>query len=203
MLKETGNPLWPYYPGPFDDFRDVTPLSSEIEVFKQVEAKLAEAACFADVPGLVALANAAKPSAEVVANVIRLLSEPVDAPLGDREMEFPILRACAHVAASARSKQGAELVINRCVFLVRRGERIAAVTEYFLTAAHACAACADAQEHREFLRETAVKFCFGVSDTNELSNLDLILEAISVRDERLVPALGRARAIAQARISRS
>jgi hypothetical protein len=202
-LKQSGGSLLSaYFPGPFDDFRDVAQVSSAIAVFKEVESRLQTASTFAEVPELFVLANAARPSASVVASVLRLLSGPVDMPLSDGAMELPTLRMCADIAASARNAAIAEAIVNRCAFLLRQKERVGTASDVMMIAIHACAAYAAPEEHRKMLEVTAVKCSFAINETDDLSNVDLILDVLSMRDEKLIPAVARARAIIRTKIGR-
>ena len=49
---------------------------------------------------------------------------------------------------------------------------------------------------------TVVRFGFAIEGAKELTNFDLVLEMLSIRDERLIPALARARAIVRAKLGR-
>jgi hypothetical protein len=202
-LKQSRNILAAYFPGPFDDFRDVISVSSEIAAFKEVETKLEKASRFEDVPELAALANAAKPSEGVVASVLRLLSGPIDKPLSGGEMEVLTLRICAHVAASSRSNAVAEAVINRCLFLLRQKEHVAAASDLIIVAIHACAAHAAPEEHRKMVEDTTVKCAFAINKVEDLSNFYVIFDVLAIRDERLIPAVARARAITRAKLRRN
>jgi hypothetical protein len=201
QLKESRNLLAAYFPGPFDDFRDVATLSSTIEGFREVETELERASRLGEVPELFALAYAADPSDGVVANVLRLISGAVDKPLSDQK-QVPLLQLCAYIAACKRNKAIADAVMNRCLFLVQNighGER---ATDLFLVMAHACAALARPEEHRKLLGEAAVRLCFALSTATDLSSLGLIFDVLAMRDEKLSPALARARAIRRTKLDR-
>jgi len=202
-LRKNGNLLSAHFPGPFDDFAEMRVVSSKIEVFKEVEDALEKASAFADVPALAALAIAAKPSEGVVANVLRLLSGPIDLPLGDDEMELPTLGMCAHIAASAGSTAISNAVINRCLFLLHKKERATVASDVIMVALHACAAQSAPEEHRRVVEGTLVRCAFAIKEAEDLSNFDLILEVLCIRDEKLTPAVARARAITRAKISRN
>jgi hypothetical protein len=202
QLRQSGTLLSAYFPGPFDDFRDIARLSCGIPAFREIETKLETASSFAQVPELFALANASKPSESVVASVIRLLSGPIDKAFSGAGTELPTLRVCAQLAASGRSSGIAESVINRCIFLLRRREPVEVPSDLFMVAVHACAAHSAPEEHRKMLEDTAVKFSFAIEKVEDLSNFDLILRLLSMRDERLAPAVVRARAIARTKMGR-
>ena len=71
------------------------------------------------------------------------------------------------------------------------------VTDLFAIMAEACAAHSDVQKHRELLGTTAAELCIAVETNESLSNLEAIFDVLAVRDEKLIPALARARAIAR------
>jgi len=202
-LKESRNVLAAYFPGPFDDFRETAITSSGNEVFNEVEANLNAASTLSDVPQLTALVYATQPSNGVVASVLRILNLPIEQPIVSREHEVSYLGLCAHIAASTRSKPLANAVINRCLFEVRRPGSEAAVTDLFAIMAEACAAHSDPKEHRELLQSTAAKLCFAVEKNEDLANLEAIFDVLATRDEKLIPALARARAIARTKKGRS
>jgi len=202
-LQESGKVLAEYFPGPFEDFRE-TPLgSSRPEVFNEIEAKLDAVSTLSEVPGIFALAYASQPATRVVANLLRILNLPPDHPIASRGKEMPFLELSAHIAASARSEPLANAIINRCLFEVRRPGSEAAVTGIFAIMAESCAAHSDPQKHRELLGTTAAKVCFAVESNDDLSNLEAIFDVLAMRDERLIPALARARAIARTKKGRS
>jgi hypothetical protein len=203
-LQECGKLLAACFPGPFDDFREApVPTSVQHEVFNEVEAKLEAASTLDEVPQLFPLAYATEPSARVVGNVLRILNLPIDQPIASREKEMVFLQLCAHIAAATRSEPLADVVINRCLFEVRRLESEAAVTDIFAIMVEACAAHSDSEKHRRLLGVTAAKLCFAIESSEDLSNLEAIFDVLVMRDEKLTPALARARAIARTKKGRS
>jgi hypothetical protein len=136
----------------------------------------------------------------VLASVLRLLSGAVDRPLGGSLPELHLLRVCAHLAAATRNKPLADLLVNRCLFRLQGKERTEGPTDLFLVAAHACAAQAGEPQYRDMLETTAARFCFGIDGAEDLSNLDLVLEVLTIREEKLIPALARARAIVRTKL---
>ena len=77
------------------------------------------------------------------------------------------------------------------------------VTDLFAIMAEACAAHSDVQKHRELLGTTAAKLCFAVEKNEDLSNLEAIFDVLATREEKLIPALARARAITRTKRGRS
>jgi hypothetical protein len=63
-----------------------------------------------------------------------------------------------------------------------------------------CAAQAGEPQYRGMLETTAARFCFGIDGAEDLSNLDLVLEVLTIREEKLIPALARARAIVRTKL---
>jgi hypothetical protein len=202
-LQESGKAPAAYFPGPFEDFRETPPGSSRPEVFDEIEAKLDAASALDEVQGLFVLAYAAPPSARLVANLLRILNLPADQPIASREKEMAFLNLCAHIAASARSEPLANAIISRCLFEVRRPGSEAVVTDIFAIMAEACASHSDSQKYRQSLGTTAAKLCFAVDRSEDLSNLEAIFDVIATRDQKLIPALARARAIVRTKKGRS
>lgn len=201
-LQRSGKVLAAYFPGPFDDFREITMESTRNEVFSETEANLDRASMLSDVPELFGLAYATQPSARVVESVLRILSLPADQPIASGEHELPFLRLCAHIASSARSETLANAVINRCLFEAGRLGSEVAVPDLFSIMAEACAAHSDDQQHRELLGTTAAKLCFAVEKNEDLSNLESIFDVLATRDEKLIAALAKAQAIARTKRAR-
>ncbi|MBZ9868517.1 hypothetical protein LB515_24360 [Mesorhizobium sp. CA15] len=199
-LEESKKVIAAYFPGPFDDFREYPLVSSQMDVFNDVESNLEAAWALDEVPGVVALANTAQPSQRFIANVLRILNQPVDEPIAKVD-ELSFLGLGAHVSAISRSEPIAEAVINRCIFLARNSEPATAPSDLFMIMAEACAAHADPQKHRELLGATATKLCFAINDSQALSGIGSILDVLGRRDERLIPALSRARAIIRAKLA--
>lgn len=202
-LQDSRNLVAAYFPGPFDDFCDPMTESSTPDIYNEIQASLDTAVTLSDIPGLFALAYATQPSARVVANVLRILSLPADQPIANNEQELSMFQLCAHIAATARSEPLADAVIARCLFEVRRPGSKMALTDLFPIMAEACAAHSDSQQHRELLGRTAAKLCFSVEKRVDLSNLEAIFNVLATRDEKLIPALARARAISCTKKGRS
>jgi hypothetical protein len=195
QLKASGKLAAAYFPGPFDDFNEVTTVSSGIPAFKEVEDELEKAAHLGDVPELEVLGYSSQPSDAVLASVLRLLSGGVDRPLGGSLPEAHLLRVCAQLAAATRNKPLADSLINRCLFRLQGKERSEEPNDIFMIAAHACAAQAGEPEYREMLETTAARFSFSIDSAEDLSNFDQVLDVLTIREEKLIPALARARAI--------
>ena len=202
QLKLSGKLAAAYFPGPFDDFGEVTTVSSDIPAFKEIEDELEKASRLGDVPELEVLGYSVRPSDGVLASVLRFLSGAVDRPLGGSLPEVHLLRVCAHLAAATRSKPLADSLISRCLFRLQGKERTEGPTELFMIAVHACAVHADEPEYRDILETTAARFGFAIDGTEDLSNFDRVLEVLTIRDEKLIPALARARAIVRTKLSR-
>ncbi len=203
-LKEKGKLAAAFFPGPFDDFREgAIPSSSSNPIFREVEEKLETASTLSDVQGLIGLVNTVQISERAVADIVKLAGRPAADPLAAGAPDIPYLRLCAHVAASSRSEALAEAVINRCLYKARnRTSEEETTTDLFAVMAEACAARADARAYGELLGRTAANLCLSVDVLGDLAHLDSIMEVLSRRDERLIPALARARAIARAKILR-
>jgi hypothetical protein len=202
QLKSSGKLAAAYFPGPFDDFNEVTTVSSGIPAFKEIEDELERAAHLGDVPELEVLGYSSQPSDGVLASVLRLLSGGVDRPLGGSLPEVHLLRVCAHLAAATRNKPLADSLINRCLSRLQGKERIEGPTDLFMIAAHACAAQAEEAEYRDMLETTAARFSFAIDGADDLSNFDRVLEVLTIRDEKLIPALARAREIGRTKRGR-
>jgi hypothetical protein len=71
-----------------------------------------------------------------------------------------------------------------------------------MIAAHACAAQAEEAEYRDMLETTAARFSFAIDGADDLSNFDRVLEVLTIRDEKLIPALARAREIGRTKRGR-
>jgi hypothetical protein len=203
QLRKERKLLSAHFAGPFDDFGDVRPVSSQIPLFSEVDAKLEKASALTEVPELVALAYTAKPSERIVADVVRLLAGPVDMPISNKETEAQMLGVCAHIAAVARSAAIANAVINRCLFLLDQRERVTTASDLMMVAINACAAHSSPYEHRKMLERTLVRCAFILKEIDDLSSLNLILDVLCIRDERLTPAVGRARAVAVTKMGRN
>jgi hypothetical protein len=169
------------------------PLS--LPVSREVEDELEKAEHLGDVPELEVLGYSSQPSDGVLASVVRLLSGGVDRPLGGSLPEAHLLRVCAHLAAATRNKPLAGSLINRCLFRLQGKERTEGPTDLFMIAAHACAAQAGEAEYRHMLETTAARFSFAIAGAEDLSDFDRVLDVLTIREEKLIPALARARAI--------
>jgi len=196
-LKVTGKRLAANFPGPFDDFRETTVLlSSNIDVFKDVEAELGKATKLSDVPGLFALAGASQPSDHVVANVRRILEAPLEDNISDKA-ELMYLRLCARIGRITRNEPIANSVVARCIYIARRPNRPGALTDIFEIMVEACAAYVDSDKYRAQIGEVATRLCFAIEDVTDLRNLLAIFDVLSTRDNKLAAALGRATAVAK------
>lgn len=202
-LQESGKALAAYFPGPLEDFRETLPGSSRPEVFDEIEAKLGAATLLNEVPGIFALAYATRPSDRVVSSLLRILNLPADQPIASLEKQMAFLELCAHIAACARSEPLANAVIDRCLFEVRRPGSEASVTDAFGIMVEACASHSDSKKHRQLLETTAAKLSFAVDKAEDLSNLEAIFDILALRDEKLMPALAKARAIVRTKRGRS
>src|SRR5581483_1594627 len=170
-LKVTGKRLAANFPGPFDDFRETTVLlSSNIDVFKDVEAELGKATKLSDVPGLFALAGASQPSDHVVANVRRILEAPLEDNISDKA-ELMYLRLCARIGRITRNEPIANSVVARCIYIARRPNRPGALTDIFEIMVEACAAYVDSDKYRAQIGEVATRLCFAIEDVTDLRNL--------------------------------
>lgn len=201
-LKVTDKLLAVNFPGPFDDFREMTVLlSSNIDLFMKVQAQLGEATKISDVPGLFALASVSQPSDDVVANVRRILETPVDENISD-QAELMFLRLCARIGRVRRNEPIANAVVNRCIFMARRPERREALTDIFEVMVEACAAYTNVDKYRAQIGEVAMRLCFAIENSTDLRNIVAIFGVLSMRDLKLAAALGRATAIARTKIGR-
>jgi len=200
-LMETGRALAAYFPGPFDDFREppIGPLGNEAA--EMVKAKLHAASLLSDVPELFALFYATTPSDDVVEKVLGILTQPADHPVALREQEVSYLQLCAHIAAAARSESIANAVIDRCLYEVRRPGSEAAVTDLFAIMVECCAAIAVSKEYYERIGAAAANLCFAVEKESDLINLESVFHVLATRNEKLIPALARARAVARTKRS--
>ncbi len=201
-LKQTGKLLAAYFPGPFDDFRQIGLVSSSIDAFKEIEAKLASASKLSDVPELAALANASKPSDSVGTHVTRILNAPIDENIAAWE-ELAFLRLAARIGRSRRDEALATLVMNRCVFIAKRSARKEAVTDIFEVMVEAWGAYDDSNRHRSQVGDAATKLCFAIHGYEDLRHLLTVFDVLSQRDEKLISALARASSIARTKINRS
>jgi hypothetical protein len=176
-------------------------LSSSIDAFKDVEKKLATASKLSDIPELFALANASQPSDQVVRDVRRILNAPAEEGIADKQ-ELMFLRLCARIGRVTRDETIANAVINRCLFIARGPKRTEAMTDIFEVMVEACAAEQDANKYRTLLGETAAKLCFAIDGATDSKNLVVIFSLLSMREEKLFAALGRAMAVAKTKLGR-
>jgi hypothetical protein len=200
-LMASGLGLVAQFPGPFDEFHpSATPKSSAIEAFSDVETKLKTATHLDGVPELFALASASQPSESVVANVRRIVTGPVVEPLSQGE-ELKYLRIAARIGARARDTAIGNAVINRCLILARRPDRQDRMTDILQVMVEACATYSDAWTYWKQVGDALTAICFAASTRLDLENLLAICDTLSIRDEKLTPALSKARAVARLKIS--
>jgi len=199
-LVDAGQIVAAVFPGPFDDFRENQ--NSLAEVFKETEHELEKATHLDQVQGLVALAYATRPSDAVVANVLRILKLHSEQPVEDLEQELRDLHTGAHIALAAQSESMAEVIITRCLGLARDARGSEMVTDIFAVMAEACAVHGAEQNHRAALGQSAARICFALDQAEPLSKLLAVFAILIQRDERLAPALAKARAIARTKMSR-
>jgi hypothetical protein len=199
QLKDSGKLLAAFFAGPFDDFRaNTTMLSSNIEVFAEVEKKLETSSTLPAWNELFSLVSASRPSERFVGNVRRILSAPPDEPIVETS-ELAHVRLCARIGAIARDEPIAGAVINRCLLMLRQSGRQEAFTDVFEVMIEACAAYAAPDAYRKQVGETAAQICGAADNDPDFNNLQGIFDALSTRDEKLMPSLARARAIARVR----
>jgi hypothetical protein len=201
-LVKTKKILAAHFAGPFDDFRPSSSIaSSSVAAFQQVEKKLAKASSLEEVPELFALANASIPSGQVVADVKRLLSGPLDVPVA-KKGELAFLKLCARIARCTRDEGVANYVINRCIVMVRRPQVAEATTDIFEVVVGACAAKASPVEYYSLISDAAARFCLAIDSKASLENLQLVFDVLGLRDGKLRAALAKARMIAAVRSAR-
>jgi hypothetical protein len=192
-LKEMQKTLASMFPGPFDDFVEVDVSYAGIEVFNEVEQAL-DTATTLDVPGLYPLVCTFKPSARLVANVLRIVERSIDDKVSARA-EVDALGVAAHIAGVSRHEGLAQAVINRCLSLAREPKREEGITDIFEVMTKACAAWSSHALHRKRVAEAAAKLCFIIDDEKQLGELAAVFNVLSTRDERLKPALAKPQAI--------
>jgi len=201
-LKTSGKLLAANFPGPLDDFRNTTAmLSSNFDVFKEIEENLGKASKITDVDGLFALANVAQPSDHVVAHVRRILNGPIEDSISEKH-ELMYLRLCARIGRMSRDESISISVINRCIFLSRWPKRKESLTRIFEVMVEACGANADNNKYRAQVGDAATRLCFAIDDSTDLRNLLAIFDVLSIRDEKLAAALGRASSVAKTKSDR-
>jgi hypothetical protein len=196
-LHQKRRALSAFFPGPFDDFQKGVAPSWSQELFAAVEDKLQKAAMLSEVPELLALANSTFPSDSVLENIQRILNQPFDSASAKDRASLEYLRACSQIAGISRSKPLAAAIINHCLFRARETGSDDSVTDLFFVMVEACAAHSDPVAHRELLGTCAANLCFATRESETLSALDAIFDCLGRRDERLMPALARAKAISR------
>jgi hypothetical protein len=201
-LTASGVGISAQFAGPFDDFRPaVMPKSSAIEAFSDVETRLKTTTQLDDAPELFALVSVSNPSDNVIANVRRIVTGPVDEPL-TRADELKYLRIAARVGAIGRDTDICSAVINRCLVLARRPGRKDSIADILRVMVEACAAHAEAGTYRKQVGDAAAAICFTATTRFDLQNLLVICDTLCIRDEKLTTALSKARATARLKISR-
>jgi len=200
-LKKTGRLLAAYFPGPFDDFGQFTPLSSSIGAFKEIEGKLTSARKLSDVPELSVLADLSQPSDNVGAHITRILDAPIEENVADEE-ELRFLRLAARIARGRHDESLAGLVTNRCLFRARHRVGNEPATDIFEVMIEACGSYNNPDKYRAQIGESATKLCFGVNGGEVLKNLLAVFDVLTKRDEKLIPVLARASSIARTKIHR-
>lgn len=201
-LQKDGTALQAFFPGPFDDYRDVLPEASNNELFRKIEETLETADTLDAVPMLFALAYSTRCSDAVASHVLRVLSLPWHQSItADPEQQMVYLQLCAHLAASCRSVPIANAVINRCLTEVRRKEGGQDVMTLVGIMLEACAAMPKPEDHRRFLGTTLASACFAANDDENLSALESAMDLLGQRDRRLIPRLAKARAIVRTKAS--
>jgi hypothetical protein len=200
QLTETNKALAAFFPGPFEDFQESSSPPVVPELFKRTNETLEKALNFSDVVNLSAFAYSAVLPEASFAHVLRLLNQPVDQPITKDGQDLTLLHLCAHIAGAARSEAVAAAVINRCLYAAQHAESGEQIAELLAVIVEACAAHRDLQRHRELLGSTAAQLCFAVQDSQHLSHLEAPFDVIAMRDERLIPAIARARAITRTRL---
>jgi hypothetical protein len=203
-LQREGTALQAFFPGPFDDYREVVPESSSNELFRKVEAKLETADKLDAVPALFALAYSTRCSDAMASHVLRILNvEWPQSITADPEQQIVYLQLCAHLAAGSRSVPIANAVINRCLFEVRGKEDGQDIMTFVGIMLEACAAMPKQEDHRRLLGTTLANACFTTNDAKDLSALETTIDLLGQRERRLIPYLAKARAIVRTKASGS
>jgi hypothetical protein len=199
-LLKTGKALSAFFPGPFDDFQLTTPPAEVPPLFKAINEAIERASNFSDVSNLFAFAYSAPLPEPALAAVLRILSLPLDEPITNDKDDAPFLHLSAYIAGAARSEPIATAVINRCLFAVRNATSDDEIPRFLSIAIEACAAYENADKYRASLSSVATQLCFDAPESVYLSELETIFDVLTLRDEKLIPALGRARAIVRTRL---
>jgi hypothetical protein len=203
-LRDSGRILDSVLPGPFDDFHEDPNISPVLmQIFEVTESKLDDATYLNDVPGIVAFAYSNKLTPSALDNVARILNRRVDEPITNDGQDITYLHLCAHISGAARSETVAASVINRSLYAARNSGSRERVADLFAIIVEACAAHRDPHKYRELLGTTAAQLCFAVDNSRHLSLLEAAFDALTVRDEKLSPPIGKARAIARTRLKAS
>ena len=198
-LLKTGKALSAFFPGPFDDFQEPAPAAVVPELFKGINDKLEKAAYFSDVPNLFAFAYSAPLPEPALAAVLRILSKPVDEPITNNAETLFVLDLLAYIAGAARSESISAAVVNRCLYAASKAQSSDDFATLFSISVKACGAYKCPAKYREVLSATAAQLCFAAQDSEYLTQLEAILDVLGMRDQKLVPALARARAIMRTR----
>jgi hypothetical protein len=193
-LGDANQVLSAFFPGPFDDFHPTLAVPDN-PFFKEVESALQGASRLSDAHGLFGLGYSILPSQQLLAEVLRIVSAPLDQPIADEDTELLYLGLAAHMAACGRSEPLAQAVINRCLFLARIEGSRAGAADLFAVIAEACAAHSDPKLHRALLSEAASQLAFAVRKPEAMSQLESVFNMLGQRDPKLISALGRASAI--------
>jgi hypothetical protein len=199
-LLKTGSALSAFFPGPLDDFQPTIPPAEVPPLFKAINEALEKASNFSDVPNLFAFAYSVVLPKTALAAVLRILSLPLDEPITNDKDDLPFLHLSAYIAGTARSDPIATAVINRCLFAVRHAASDDEIPRFFSIVIEACAAYENADKYRAFLSSVATQLCFAAPESVYLSELETIFDVLTLRDERAIPALGRAQAIVRTRL---
>lgn len=199
-LADAGMVIASVFPGPFDDFRESQ--TSPGEAFKEVEEKLKDATQLNKVQGVIALTYATQLSDSGVADALRILNLVSEQPIADLQQELRELEIHTHIAVVAGSDVMAKAVIRRCLYLARDAKGSEMVADIFALMAEACAVHRTEKYFRDELGEAAARICFALDDVEPLAKLLSVFDALIRRDDRLAPALAKARSIAQTRKSR-
>jgi hypothetical protein len=200
-LKRNGRLIATQFAGPFDDFRDnAVPSSSTIKAFVDIEKALETVTRLDEVPGLFALIAASRPSEKIVAGVERLLTKPADEPTSAGE-ELNYLKTACRIGASARNIEIGEAIIRRCIAIARQKTRNDRLTDILEVMVEAAASYAEPSQYRKQVGEAVTAICLSTDEKIILKNILVICDALCIRDEKLTPALAKAVAIAQVKIS--
>jgi hypothetical protein len=200
-LIATGDALSAFFPGPFEDFQKPAPAAVVPELFKGINDKLEEAADFSDVPDLFAFAYSVPLPEPALTAVLNILSRPLDEPVTNDGQDLPFLHLAAHIAGTARSEAISAAVVNRCLYTASKTQSDKDFPTLFAIAVEACGAYQNPAKYREMLGATTAQLCGAVEDSEYISQLEPILDVLGMRDEKLIPALARARAIMRIRTS--